>query len=74
MAYVAMCLQVNFEFDQVPAYTDIAHILTPQIPVRGLYIWSGYVEEDDWRVGYTLNHIANHFSKTIGQFAVYSSM
>lgn len=60
-------LEVNLEFDQVPSYTEIAPILVPEIPLRGLYIWSGYEEEEDWRVGDTLNYVSKYFSKSLGE-------
>ena len=59
--------QVSMEFDQVPSFTDISPILLPEIPIKSLYIWSGYVEEDDWRICDLLTHISLHFNKTLGE-------
>lgn len=51
----------------MPSFTDISPILLPEIPLRCLYVWSGYVEEDEWRIGDLLTHIATSFNKTLGE-------
>ncbi|XP_067930795.1 F-box only protein 39-like [Watersipora subatra] len=64
-------LEVNFEFDQIPAYHDIRPILVAPLPLHGLYIWSGYEEnEEDWRICDSLKHISKNFSKTLESFTL----
>lgn len=60
-------LKVTVWFESIGHSTDIVPVLTKDIPLKDLHIWTGYDDEVEWRLGTTLDHIGSSFNKTISK-------
>lgn len=60
-------LRVAFWFESVGSYTEIAPILAKEISVKDIHIWSGYDDDQNWRLAETVNHITESYTNVLGK-------
>lgn len=59
-------LRVAFWFESIGSYTEIAPILLKEIPVKDIHIWSGYDDDQNWRLAEVIDHITEAYQSFIG--------
>ena len=60
-------MRVAFWFESIGSYQEIAPLLLKEIPVKDIHIWSGYDDDQNWRLCDTVDHITEAYMNLIGE-------
>lgn len=63
-------LKVTIFFEGMGFASDIIPVLVNEIPVSEIHLWTGFDEDEEWRLSAIIEHISKCYCKTLGKLTI----